>query len=80
MGNDILGITPQSIKDYSGYLANKRLKAIGLDEIFDAPKRSPYQHLEKIADTGDGATTKANFFEATVTSYQMATALTGWDF
>lgn len=69
-GNDILGITHNSSKQYMEYLGNQRLKAIGLDGIFDN-NENPYKHLE-------GATEK-NFFETTVTDYSMADSIGGWD-
>jgi len=79
IGNDILGITDQSTEQYVKFLANKRLKAIGLNEIFSGFNKSPYGHLEKFADTEGEANTKANFFEATVTSYMMSSSVGGWD-
>jgi ribonucleoside-diphosphate reductase beta chain len=81
IGNQILGITEESIDHYTKYLANIRLKAIGLNPIFteDKYKKSPYSHLEKFSDTQGEGHTKSNFFEATVTSYVMSSGLTGWD-
>jgi ribonucleoside-diphosphate reductase beta chain len=79
IGNDILGIKEDSTEKYVKFLANKRLKAIGLDEIFPGFNQSPYGHLENFADTGKQAHTKANFFEATVTSYVMSSGVSGWD-
>jgi ribonucleoside-diphosphate reductase beta chain len=78
IGNDILGMPPQAIEDYVKYLANIRLKAVGLPIIYEGAKNS-FKHLEKIADTSKEATTKTNFFDSTVTSYQMATAVDGWN-
>jgi len=78
IGNKILGMNEQSIEDYTYYIANKRLKSLGLEPIFpDRP--NPYEHLERIADTGGEGNVKANFFEATVTSYNQASAVEGWD-
>ncbi len=77
IGDDILGLPPSSIEEYIKYLANIRLKAVGLPVIY-ADVKNPFKHLEKIADTGKEATTKTNFFDATVTSYQMSTTLAGW--
>jgi ribonucleoside-diphosphate reductase beta chain len=79
IGNDILGIKEDSTEKYVKFLTNKRLKAIGLDEIFPGFNQSPYGHLENFADTGKQAYTKANFFEATVTSYVMSSGVSGWD-
>lgn len=79
IGDDILGMPPHAIEEYIKYLANIRLRAIGLSELYEGVK-NPFKHLEKIADTGKEATTKTNFFDSTVTSYQMATTVDGWDF
>lgn len=69
-GNNILGITHNSSKQYIEYLGNQRLKAIGMQGIF-SNSENPYKHLE-------GATEK-NFFETTVTDYSMADSIGGWD-
>lgn len=81
IGDDILGITPDSTEHYTKYLANLRLKAIGLEPLYTDPKyrKNPYKHLERFADTEKEASTKANFFEATVTSYVMSSSLQGWE-
>lgn len=81
IGDNILGITEASTDQYTKYLANIRLKSIGLDHLYSDPKytKSPYAHLERFSDTKGDATTKANFFESGVTSYVMSSALTGWE-
>ncbi|MGB2926102.1 MAG: ribonucleotide-diphosphate reductase subunit beta [Limnothrix sp.] len=81
VGNDILGITEQSTETYTKYLANMRLKAIGLKPLYDGDqyKKSPYRHLERFSDTKKAGNTKANFFESSVTSYVMSSGVTGWD-
>ena len=81
VGNNILGITESSTEQYTKYLANIRLKAIGLKPLYTDEKysKSPYSHLERFSDTKKEAHTKANFFEATVTSYVMSSGLGGWD-
>ena len=79
VGDDILGITRESTEAYTKYLCNKRLKAIGLDELYPEVQRNPYKHLEGIADTEKDGSTKANFFESGVTSYVMSTGVEGWD-
>jgi len=78
---EILGIDGRSTEAYTKYLANLRLRAIGLDELYpgDDFRRSPYAHLERFADTKADAHTKANFFEAGVTSYVMSSGIGGWD-
>lgn len=81
VGNDILGITEQSTEIYTKYLANNRLKSIGLKPLYTGEqyKKSPYRHLERFSDTKKAGNTKANFFEAGVTSYVMSSGVTGWD-
>lgn len=76
---EVLGVTHQSIEAYTHYLANTRLRAVGLEPIFTENIKNPYKHLERFADTGGEANTKSNFFEATVTSYQIANAVGGWN-
>ena len=81
VGNNILGITESSTERYTKYLANIRLKAIGLEPLYKQPEysKSPYTHLEKFSDTKKDGNTKANFFEAGVTSYVMSSGVAGWD-
>lgn len=75
---DILGITEETTRDYTHHLANLRLRAIGLKPMFpDRP--NPYRHLAKLADVGSEAHSKVNFFEGTVTSYNLASSFAGWD-
>ncbi len=79
--NDILGITEASTEQYTKYLANIRLRSIGLKPLYTEEKynKSPYNHLERFSDTKKAAHTKANFFEASVTSYVMSSGVEGWD-
>nr|WP_231937597.1 ribonucleotide-diphosphate reductase subunit beta [Geminocystis sp. NIES-3709] len=81
VGNNILGITESSTERYTKYLANIRLRAIGLDPIYNNSQysKSPYTHLEKFSDTKKEGNTKANFFESSVTSYVMSSGVSGWD-
>lgn len=81
VGSNILGITDTSTEQYTKYLANARLRSIGLDPLYTEPKyrKSPYTHLERFSDTKKEAHTKANFFEASVTSYVMSSGVGGWD-
>lgn len=81
VGNNILGITESSTDQYTKYLANIRLKAIGYEPLYkeEQYKKSPYNHLEKFSDTKKDGHTKANFFEASVTSYVMSSGIKGWD-
>ena len=75
---DILGVSEDSTNNYTKHLANRRLKNIGLEPIY-AGVTNPYKHLEKIADVQAAATVKGNFFETSVTTYNMSSAITGWD-
>lgn len=81
VGNNILGITEHSTEQYTKYLANIRLRSIGLQPLYPDEKfnKSPYTHLERFSDTKKEGSTKANFFEATVTSYVMSSGIGGWD-
>jgi ribonucleoside-diphosphate reductase beta chain len=81
IGDNILGITTASTEHYTKYLANLRLKAIGLAPLYPEDKynKSPYKHLERFSDTKKEGHTKANFFEAGVTSYVMSSGVSGWD-
>jgi len=81
VGHNILGITESSTERYTKYLANIRLRSLGLEPLYkeDKYEKSPYTHLERFSDTKKEAHTKANFFEATVTSYVMSSGVTGWD-
>lgn len=74
---NILGMTDASTQQYTKYLADLRLRAIGLEPTY-GQTTNPYKHLEKIADTGAEAGTKSNFFETTTTSYMMSSAVDGW--
>lgn len=78
LGGNILGITSDSIKEYTKYIANIRLRAIGLKPLYPGAE-NPYKHLENIADTSKHGNTKANFFESAVTSYTMSSGVSGWD-
>lgn len=81
VGNNILGITEKSSEQYTKYLANIRLKSIGLKPLYNEPlySKNPYKHLESMADTSKDANVKANFFDSGVTSYVMSSGVSGWD-
>ncbi len=78
IGDKILGMTSDSIRDYSYYLGNRRLKDIGLNEIFPKNK-NPYKHLDLIAGVEDETSNRANNFEVTSITYKNASVLDGWD-
>lgn len=78
IGDNFLGITSQSTENYTKYLANSRLKRIGLAPLYENVK-NPYKHLERFADVSGEGNVKGNFFETTITSYNMSSAVSGWD-
>ena len=70
-GNEILGINEKSTEQFVKYLANKRLRGIGLEGIYEGVS-NPYSHLEI-----EG---RSNFFESSQnTSYSRSEAVEGWD-
>lgn len=80
LGNDILGITMNSTEQYTKYLANRRSRNIKMPTaMYPDVTENPYKHLEAIADTIGKGSVKTNIFENTVTSYNMASAISGWD-
>lgn len=79
IGSNILGITSESIESYTKFIANKRLKDIGLEPLYEGFTVNPYLHLDKISDTNGEGNVKGNFFEANVSSYNQSTAVEGWE-
>lgn len=78
LDNSILGINHNSIVQYTYYMADYRLKKIGLKPIYGAPE-NPYKHLEKNQDIGSSGTVFSNFFEEKVVSYSHSSAVDSWD-
>lgn len=60
----ILGLTAEIIREYIQYLADTRLRAVGLREIYHS--KNPIKWVEQFASFNDQ---KTNFFEAKVTNY-----------
>lgn len=60
----ILGLTPDIIREYIQYLADTRLRVVGLREIYGS--KNPIKWVEQFANFNDQ---KTNFFEAKVTNY-----------
>ena len=79
IGNRVMGITPETIEQYTKFMANKRLKEIGMQPLFEGFDSNPYKQLENIADTNGAGSVKGNFFEANVSSYNQSTAIEGWE-
>lgn len=77
IGNKVLGINIETITVYTHYLANQRIAVFGLPELYPGAK-NPYRHLKDIS--GEGETrNRGNFFESNITSYNMSSAVSGWD-
>lgn len=79
IGNQVMGITPATIEQYTKFMANKRLREIGLQPLYEGFDANPYRQLENIADTNGAGSVKGNFFEANVSSYNQSTAIEGWE-
>lgn len=79
LGDNIIGINGKTTEEYTKYLANIRLMNIGLEPIYEGYDKNPYDQFEKIGDTAGQGDVKTNFFEGTVTSYNMSSSVKGWD-
>jgi ribonucleoside-diphosphate reductase beta chain len=81
LGNNILGVSTESTDTYTKYLANVRLQKILVDRLYldDKYEHNPYEHLERLSDNSGEGEIKANFFESTPTSYNLSSAVAGWD-
>lgn len=79
IGDNILGITRETTEKYTKWLANERLKGLGFETLYKGFDKNPYRHLEKFADTEGEGNVKSNFFEGTVTSYNMSSNIDGWE-
>ena len=60
----ILGLTNDIIEDYIKYLADKRLKAVGLEKRYN--REHPIKWVDNFSNFNDQ---KTNFFEGNVTNY-----------
>lgn len=74
-GDNILGMSKKSQTQYAKWLVNERLGRLGIDPLFEDVE-NPYLHLEQSATEGS---VRENFFETTVTSYDTAGSVDGWD-
>ena len=79
IGDNVLGMSIESIINYSRYLANLRLKHIGLNKLFDSDCNNPYKHLETMAASADETTNRTNNFEGTSITYKAPEAIDGWE-
>lgn len=74
-GDKILGMSKKSQTQYGKYLINDLAKLLGMGNIFEKVE-NPYLHLEQSSKEGGS---RENFFETTVTSYDTAGSIDGWD-
>lgn len=79
--NEILGLDPKSVADYSKFTANKRLESLDIKGIYPNNTVNPFKHLEKIANEANDPNVgvKGDFFSDTVTEYSTSNG-EGWDF
>ncbi len=78
LGDKIPGINGETTRSYTRWLANERLKGIGLAPLFIEATENPYKHLEHHQNFEND---KSNFFETTVINYtQSSTMKGGWEF
>ena len=78
VGNGILGMSSETIHDYTYYLANRRLKEINMKPIFPE-RKNPYKHLEKFASVENENTNVTNNFEKTSINYKSPEVFKGWE-
>lgn len=75
----IVGISAESIENYTRFLANRILTLLDMEPLFSKTYAwNPYEHLTRFADE-DNDGVKGNFFEATVTNYNQSSSMSGWD-
>jgi ribonucleoside-diphosphate reductase beta chain len=78
LGDRIPGLNEKSTKDYTEWLANKRLAMLGIAPLYDGAIENPYKHLDRLQDVNAD---KGNFFETTVVNYTQSSSMNGsWDF
>lgn len=78
IGADVPGITGTTTRQYTKWLANERIRQLGLDNLYPRHTDNPYKYLEALADNNSERT---NFFESTVTNYTQSSSMNGtWDF
>lgn len=66
IGDSIQGINKKLIEDYIKYLGNLRLKAIGMEPLYDGYKENPAAWVDVLSDANS---VKTDFFEAKSTAY-----------
>jgi ribonucleoside-diphosphate reductase beta chain len=78
LGDRIPGINSHTTREYTKWLANKRLATIQINPLYPEAITNPYKHLDRLQDSNAD---KGNFFETTVVNYTQSSSLKGsWDF
>ena len=65
IGDGILGLTPQTIREYIQFIGDRRLEGIGLEIAYGS--ENPYPWIDELTQ---GNMIEVNFFEGTVREYQ----------
>ena len=68
IGEGILGLTPETLKQYVQFIGDLRLQSIGLPKVFNV--ENPYPWIDEFTQ---GSMIEVNFFEGTVREYQSGT-------
>lgn len=68
IGNKIDGINANELESYIKFMANKRIKELGFDPVFEGYNKNP---MRWVSVYNDNTTGKADFFETTVTDYNL---------
>jgi len=68
IADGILGLTPQTLKEYLQFVGDMRLLALGLPKIWHS--KNPYPWIDEFTQ---GSMIEVNFFEGTVREYQTGT-------
>jgi ribonucleoside-diphosphate reductase beta chain len=67
MPNGVIGLNAPMFKEYLEFIANRRLKQIGLNDLFNNPQ-NPFPWMSEVIDLRK----EKNFFETRVTEYSKA--------
>jgi ribonucleoside-diphosphate reductase beta chain len=71
---EVQGMTPQDIKNYIRFIADWRLRQLGLPEVYGSVKENPLPWLQSMLSGVE----HANFFEARSTEYSKAATKGQW--
>lgn len=71
IGNKILGMSDESIEEYTHYIANRRMKDIKLKPLFKNVE-NPYKHLSSLAGIEDETSSKVGVFEQKSIAYKQS--------